>query len=121
MDSVDIEADSKKRTQILEFMERGTGHGWEEYPENIIISPFIVNSELHNGVLIVDAIVYLLRWYARKVFNINPKAFFHQYSEEFLRLIVQKFHKYPNLSSNTIKFFPTNTYVPDYFWNVFRV
>jgi len=31
MDSVDPEADNAKRDQILEFMDRGTGHGWEEY------------------------------------------------------------------------------------------
>jgi len=121
MDSVDIDADSKKRKQILEFMERGTGHGWEEYPENIIISPFIVSSELHDGVQIVDVVVYLLRWYTRKIFNINPTAFFHQYSEEFLKLIVDKFHEYPFIGSNTIKFFPTNTDVPEQFWNIFRV
>ncbi|GAJ18201.1 unnamed protein product, partial [marine sediment metagenome] len=59
MDSVDIEADRKKRKQILEFMERGTGHGWEEYPENIENSPFIVSSELHSGIQIADAVVYL--------------------------------------------------------------
>ncbi|MEE9379510.1 MAG: DUF3800 domain-containing protein [Candidatus Lokiarchaeia archaeon] len=120
MDSVDIEADRKKRKQILEFMERGTGHGWEEYPENILISLFIVNSELHNGVQIVDAVVYLLRWYIRKIFNVNPTAFFHQYSEEFLKLIVEKFHEYPYIGSNTIKFFPTNTSVPEHFWDRFK-
>ena len=121
MDSIDIEADSKKRKQILEFMERGTGHGWEEYPENIIVSPFIVNSELHNGVQIVDAVVYLLRWYIRKIYKVNPSAFFHQYSEEFLRLIIEKFHEYPNFGSNTIKFFPTNTSVPEHFWDIFKI
>ncbi len=120
MDSVDIEADSKKRIQVIEFMERGTGHGWEEYPENIITSPFIVNSELHNGVQIVDAVVYLLRWYTRKIFNVNPSAFFHQYSEEILKLIVDKFHEYPYIGSNTIKFFPTNVYVPEHFWDIFK-
>jgi len=121
LDSVDIEADSKKRKQILEFMEKGTGHGWEEYPENIVNSPFILTSELHNGVQIVDAVVYLLRWYTRKMFKVNPKAFFHQYSEDFLRLIVDKFQEYPNIRSNTIKYFPTNTTVPKHFWNIFQV
>ena len=121
MDSVDIEADSKKRSQILEFMERGTGHGWEEYPENIVNSPFIVSSELHNGVQIVDAVVYLLRLYIRKMFDINPTAFFHKYSEEFLRIIVAKFHEYPNLGPNTIKFFPSTIHVPEHFWSIFRV
>ncbi|MCK4380889.1 MAG: DUF3800 domain-containing protein [Candidatus Lokiarchaeota archaeon] len=121
MDSVNIETDNEKRKQIIEFMDRGTGHGWEEYPENIIISPFIVSSELHNGVQIVDVVVYLLRWYTRKMFNINPTAFFHQYSEGLLELVVQKFHEYPNLGSNTIRFFPTNTDVPEPFWNIFRV
>lgn len=121
MDSVDIEADTKKRNQILEFMQRGTGHGWQEYPENIINSPFIVSSELHNGVQIVDVAVYLLRWYTRKIFNINPTAFFHQYSEYFLGLIVEKFHEFPYIGANTIKFFPTSSNVPDEFWNMFTV
>lgn len=121
MDSVNIEADNEKRKQIIEFMDRGTGHGWEEYPENIIISPFIVSSELHNGVQIADTIVYLLRWYTRKMFSINPTAFFHQYSEDLLKIIIQKFHEYPNLGFNTIRFFPTNNDVPEHFWNIFRV
>lgn len=121
MDSVDLKADSRKRIQILEFMERGTGHGWEEYPENIIVSPFIVNSKLHNGVQIVDAVVYLIRWYLRKIFKVNPSAFFHQYSEEFVKLIIEKFHEYPNIGTNTIKFFPTTTSVPEFFWNIFKV
>jgi len=121
MDSVDIEIDTKKRNQILEFMQRGTGHGWQEYPENIISSPFIVSSELHNGVQIVDVAVYLLRWYTRKIFNINASAFFHQYSEYFLGLIVEKFHEFPNIGTNTIKFFPTSSNVPDEFWNLFTV
>ena len=121
MDSVDIVADSEKRKQILEFMERGTGHGWEEYPENIIVSPFIVNSELHNGVQIVDVVVYLLRWYTRKIFNLNPSAFFHKYSEELLKLIIEKFHEYPYIGTNTIKFFPTNTLVPEHYWDIFIV
>jgi len=120
MDSVDIEADRKKRKQILEFMERETGHGWEEYPENIENSPFIVSSELHSGIQIADAVVYLIRWYTRKVFGTNPKAFFHQYSEELMNIMKYKFLDYSNIGSNTIKFFPTSTDVPDSFWNIFN-
>ena len=120
MDSVDIKTDNEKRKQIIEFMKIGTGHGWEEYPEQIINSPFIVSSELHNGVQIADAVVYLIRWYTRKVYGLNPNAFFHQYSGDFMNLIAPKFYKYPNVSSNTIKFFPTNINVPSSFWSIFR-
>lgn len=120
MDSVDIKVDYEKRKQIVEFMTRGTGHGWEEYPEQIINSPFIVSSELHNGVQIADAVVYLIRWYTRKVYGFNPNAFFHQYSGDFMKLIAPKFYKYPNVRSNTIKFFPTNTNIPSSFWSIFR-
>lgn len=120
MDSVDIKVDYEKRKQIIEFMTRGTGHGWEEYPEQIINSPFIVSSELHNGVQIADAMVYLIRWHTRKVYGINPNAFFHLYSGDFMKLIAPKFYDYPNIGSNTIKFFPTNTHVPSSFWSIFR-
>ncbi len=120
MDSVDPEADNAKRDQILEFMDRGTGHGWEEYPEKIINFPFIVSSKLHNGVQIADAVVYLIRWYTRKIFGINPKAFFHQYSEELMNLMKYRFLDYSNIGSDTIKFFPTSTDVPEIFWNIFN-
>jgi len=120
MDSVDPKTDNAKRDQILEFMDRGTGHGWEEYPENIINSPFIVNSELHNGVQIADAVVYLIRWYTRKVYGINPNAFFHQYSEKFINIMKYKFLDYSNIGTNTIKFFPTSTKVPENFWDIFK-
>lgn len=120
VDSVDLEADNEKRKQILEFMKRGTGHGWEEYPDNIINSPFIVSSELHNGVQIVDAVVYLIRWYTRKIYSINPNAFFHLYSEEFMNLIKKKFYRFPHISQNTIKFFPPSTLIPAGFWDIFK-
>ena len=120
MDSVDPEADNAKRDQILEFMDRGTGHGWEEYPEKIINFPFIVSSKLHNGVQIADAVVYLIRWYTRKIFGINPKAFFHHYSEELMNLMKCRFLDYSNIGSDTIKFFPTSTDVPESFWNIFQ-
>ena len=120
MDSVDPEADNAKRDQILEFMDRGTGHGWEEYPEKIINFPFIVSSKLHNGVQIADAVAYLIRWYTRKIFGINLKAFFHQYSEELMNLMKYKFLDYSNIGSNTIKFFPTSTDVPESFWSIFN-
>jgi len=120
MDSVDPEADNAKRDQILEFMDRGTGHGWEEYPEQIINFPFIVSSKLHNGVQIADAVVYLIRWYTRKIFGINPKAFFHQYSEELMNLMKYRFLDYSNIGSDTIKFFPTSIDVPENFWNIFN-
>lgn len=120
MDSVDPEADNTKRDQILEFMDKGTGHGWEEYPEKILNFPFIVSSKLHNGVQIADAVVYLIRWYTRKIFGINPKAFFHQYSEVLVNLMKYRFLDYANIGSDTIKFFPTNTDVPESFWNIFN-
>ncbi len=120
MDSVDPEADNAKRDQILEFMDRGTGHGWEEYPERIINFPFIVSSELHNGVQIADAVVYLIRWYTRKAFGINPNSFFHQYSEDLMNIMKYKFLDYSNIGSNTIKFFPTATNVPESFWTIFN-
>lgn len=121
MDSVDIKTDVEKREQIIEFMETGTGHGWDEYPERIINFPFIVDSEVYNGLQLVDAVVYLVRWYLRKVYNINPKAFFHNYSEEFMIIIAPKFHGYPNITTDTIKFFPTDIgKVPLEFWNLFK-
>ena len=120
LDSVDEDADNAKRDQIIEFMDRGTGHGWEEYPEKIINLPFIVSSKLHNGVQIADAVVYLIRWYTRKIFGINPKAFFHQHSKELMNIMKYKFLDYSNIGSNTIKFFPTSTDVPESFWNIFN-
>ena len=120
MDSVNIKADNEKHKQIVEFMTRGTDHGWEEYPEQIINSPFIVSSELHNGVKIADAVVYLIRWYTRRVYGLNPKAFFHQYSGVLMKLIAHRFYEYPNVGTDTIKFFPTNTDVPNIFWIIFR-
>lgn len=121
MDSVDIKADIEKRKQIIKFMETGTGHGWEEYPERIINFPFIVDSEVYNGLQIVDAVAYLLRWYLRKVYKVNPNAFFHKYSENLMKTIAPKFHGFPNITTDTIKIFPTDVgKVPIEFWNAFK-
>ena len=120
MDSVDIKTDIEKRQQIIEFLEIGTGHGWEEFPERIINFPFIVDSRVYNGLQIVDAAVYLLRWYLRKVYRINPKSFFHKYSEDLIRKIANKFLGFPHITTDTVKFFPTSfNDIPKEFWNVF--
>jgi len=125
MDSVDPEIDNERMKETEFFMKNGTGHGWEEYPENVIETPFIVKSNIHSGVQLVDAVAYLIRWYTRKCLGINPGAFFNKHCDGFMKLIMDRFYGnrygegFPPVNDNGIKFFPNSTQIPSSFWDIF--
>ncbi len=125
IDPVDSETDKERRKEIEVFMKKGTGHGWEEYPENVIETPFIVKSNIHSGVQLVDAIAFLIRWHTRKCLGINPGAFFNKHCDGFMKLIMDRFYgnrygeAFQPVNDNGIKFFPTSTQIPSTFWDIF--
>lgn len=118
MDSAGEEEDYKRRQEIEYFMQHGTN--WSEYPEQVIETPFIGDSKLHNGVQLADAVVYLLRRHVRKCFNINPNSFLNQYTDIYMKQITPLFYLGPKIDNqNVIRFFPHTVNVPNSFWNVF--
>lgn len=118
MDTVSLEEDEKRRKEIEYFMIHGTD--WSEYPDQIIETPFIVDSNIHSGVQLVDAVAYLLRRYTRKSFGISPNAYFNQFVDKYMKKICHLFFKDSDHNhSNYIKFFPGSINVPDRFWSVF--
>lgn len=121
MDSVNKDFDEDKRKEIESFMEYGTGHGWTEYPEQVIETPFIVDSKIHNGVQLADAIAFLIRRYAMKYFDITPNAFFNRYCDNLMALLDAKFYRYDSysLKDHGITFFPRKTSVKEEFWDVY--
>lgn len=122
MDSINKFEDNKRREQIQELMLCGTGHGWKEYPEYIIETPFFVSSRFHNGIQLADSIAYLLRRYVRKVLNINPDSYFNKYCVPLMKYISPLFDGYPILVNNIgIKIFPHKYSIKKEFWDVFNI
>jgi len=122
LDSEGPNSDLEKREYIKEFIEFGTGHGWEEYPENIIETPFIVDSHIHLGVQIADAIAYVLRRYIFKIQERNPNAFFNDYCEYFLGKIGHLFYRSDRnkLRGYGVKIFPHTYEIDPIFWRIFQ-
>ncbi len=123
LDSVSPQFDKKQREYIQEFVEFGTGHGWKEYPTQVIETPFFVDSHIHSGIQIADALSYLLRRHTYKCLERNPNAFFNQYSDEFMRKINHLFYRGTSsaqvVMGNGIKIFPHKYPMNPKFWEVF--
>ena len=123
LDSVSPQFDKDQREKIQEFVEVGTGRGWEEFPTQVIETPFFVDSHIHNGIQIADAISYLLRRHTYRCLERNPNAFFNKYSDEFMKKINQLFYRGTSSSKvvkgNGIKIFPHKYHMNPKFWKVF--
>jgi len=123
LDTVNPEFDAQQRKHIEEFMESGTGHGWKEYPTNVIETPFFVDSHIHNGVQIADAAAYLIRRYTFHCLNRNPDAFFNKYCLKFMRKISKIFYggtsKHKHVFNRGIKIFPHKFIIGSDFWRIF--
>ena len=121
MDSVDPEFDEQKRHEIETFIKYGTGQGWDEFPEQVIETPFIVDSKIHNGVQLADIVAYLVRRYAMKYFGLSPGAFFNDYCDDLMTLIEDKFYRHDSytLKGYGMMIFPRNIPLDDQFWKVF--
>lgn len=123
IDAVNPEFDAIEREHIEEFVKFGTGHGWKEYPSQVIETPFIVDSHIHNGVQLADAIGYLIRRHVFKSLDRNPKAYFNKYSDTFLKKINQLFYrsKSDQLNNVGIKIFPHTFNIGEKFWKIFEM
>lgn len=121
MDSVDPEFDEQKRREIEDFIKYGTGQGWEEFPEQVIETPFIVDSKIHSGVQLADLVAYLVRRYAMKYFGLSPGAFFNEYCDNLMALIENKFYRHDSytLKGYGMMIFPRNIPLDEQFWKVF--
>ncbi len=123
LDSVSPQFDKKQRENIQEFVEFGTGHGWKEYPTQVIETPFFVDSHIHSGIQIADALSYLLRRHTYKYLERNPNAFFNKYSDEFMKKINHLFYRGTSsaqvVMGNGIKIFPHKYPMNPKFWEVF--
>lgn len=120
MDSVDPKYDKQKREEIENFIQYGTGQGWEEIPEQVIETPFIVDSKIHSGVQLADLVVYLVRRYAMKYFGLSQGAFFNNYCDDLMALIENKFYRHNKLlKGHGVMIFPRNIPLDDQFWEVF--
>ena len=122
MDSVDPKFDDEKRLETENFIRYGTGQGWKEFPEQVIETPFIVDSKIHNGVQLADLVAFLVRRYAMKYFGLNPRAFFNEYCDDLMALIEDKFYRRGKnkLKGNGMLIFPRNTPIDGQFWKVFH-
>ncbi|MBA7523351.1 hypothetical protein ES705_15477 [subsurface metagenome] len=121
MDSVDPKFDEQKRREIENFIKYGTGQGWEEFPEQVIEIPFIVDSKIHSGVQLADLVAYLVRRYAMKHFSLSPDAFFNDYCDDLIALIEDKFYRHDKytLKGYGMMIFPRNIPLDEQFWKVF--
>ena len=121
MDSVDPEFDEQKRREIEEFIKNGTGQGWEEFPEQVIETPFIVDSKIHNSVQLADLLAYLVRRYAMKYLGLSPGAFFNHYCDNLMPFIENKFYRHDSytLKGYGMMIFPRNIPLEEQFWKVF--
>lgn len=121
MDSVDPKFDDQKRNEIENFIKYGTGQGWDEFPEQVIETPFIVDSKIHSGVQLADIVAYIVRRYAMKYFNLSPGAFFNDYCDNLMALIEDKFYRHAKytLKGYGMLIFPRNIPIDDQFWKVF--
>ena len=57
----------------------------------LIETPFIVDSKIHNSVQLADLVSYLVRRYAMKYFGLSPGAFFNHYCDDLMAFIENKF------------------------------
>lgn len=121
MDSVDPEFDEQKRHEIETLIKYGTGQGWDEFPEQVIETPFIFDSKTHNGVQLADIVAFLVRRYAMKYFGLSPGAFFNDYCDDLMTLIEDKFYRHDGytLKGYGMMIFPRNIPLDDQFWKVF--
>ncbi|KKM07584.1 hypothetical protein LCGC14_1732480, partial [marine sediment metagenome] len=121
MDSVDPDFDEQKRREIENFIKYGTGQGWEEFPEHVIETPFIVDSKIHSGVQLADLVAYLVRRYAMKYFGLSPGAFFNHYCDNLMPFIENKFYRHDSytLKGYGMMIFPRNIPLEEQFWKVF--
>ncbi len=122
LDTEGVNFDEEKRELMEELKVSGTGHGWDEYPDNVIETPFIVNSHKHLGVQIADAIAYVLRRYVFKVLERNPDAFFNNYCDEVLEKIGHLFYRSDTnrVDGYGVKIFPHTFQIDNQFWNIFK-
>ncbi len=122
LDSEGPDSDDQKREMMKEFVISGTGHGWEEYAENVFETPFIVDSQVHLGVQIADAVAYVLRRYVYKILNRNPTAFFNEHCDTFLSEIGHLFHRSEGdrVNGYGIKIFPHTYTIDPKFWDIFK-
>jgi hypothetical protein len=116
----DFSTDNEKRGFISEMMEEGIKYKTGDV-DRVLDTPIFLNSELHNGVQIVDSIAYLIGRYTRKVLDGEGSTLFDDLSEYFLFSLGSKFcGGIPSSNSNKgIKFFPSSA--PSRFFDVFNV
>ncbi len=120
MDRVDQKFDEQKRIEIENFIHYGTGQGWKEIPEQVIETPFIVDSKIHSGVQLADIVAYLVRRYAMKYLNLSPGAFFNNFCDNLMSLIESKFYRHNKLlKGHGVMILPRNIPIGEQFWEVF--
>lgn len=87
----------------------------------MLILKVVLNSELHNGIQMVDSIAYLIGRYTRRVLDREGSTLFDGLSDYFLFSLGSRFYGgIPSSNSNRgIKFFPS--YAPSRFFDVFNV
>ena len=123
IDTVNPVFDVIQREHLKEFITFGTGHGWIEYPTQVIETPFIVDSHVHNVIQLADAIRYLIRCHVFSSLNRNPEAFFNRYSDNFIKKINHLFYrsKSNRLNNVGVKIFPHTFNVGKKFWNTHSI
>ena len=123
IDTVNPVFDVIQREHIKEFVLSGTGHGWIEYPTQVIETPFFVDSHVHNGVQLADAIGYLIRRHIFNSLDRNPKAFFNKYCDNFITKIKHLFYrsKSNQLNNVGIKIFPHTFNIGNKFWKTLKL
>ncbi|MFW9865716.1 MAG: DUF3800 domain-containing protein [Candidatus Thorarchaeota archaeon] len=121
MDSVDSKFDEQRRYEVENYIKYGTGQGWDEYPEQVIETPFIIDSKIHSGVQLADLVSYLVRRYAMKYFGLSPSAFFNDYCDNLMTLIEDKFYRHAKymLKGYGMMIFPRNIPIDEQFWKVY--
>ena len=121
MDKVDPKFDETRQKEIEDFIQHGTGRGWEEYPEHVIETPFIVDSKIHNGVQLADIVAFLVRRYAMKYFGLAPNAFINDYCDDLMALIESKFYRHNKylLEGHGMMILHRNIPIDKQFWKVF--
>ncbi len=116
----DFSTDNEKRDFISEMMEEGIKYKTGDV-DRVLDTPIFLNSELHNGIQIVDSIAYLIGRYTRKVLDGKGSTLFDDLSNYFLFSLGSRFYGgIPSSNLNKgIKFFPS--YAPSMFFDVFNV
>jgi len=105
MDSAGDKEDLKRMKEIVKYKIWGTGGGYP--PDNVIETPFIVNSHIHNGVQLADAVAFLLRRHALKCYEISPNAYLSKNYDDYMKMLYDLFN------SGFIKIFPVDYNAPD--------